>query len=159
MRGWVYFIRSGETGPIKIGWAVDPRRRLRTLACGSPCELILLGALLCEQAEAEEYSLHARLRAYRVRGEWFEAVAVLREIQNLGERVLSPEEIFRRSGESCQSLDNQALRSHQLTVRIPQRIRDALDEAATAARCSVADIVNDLLEEYFESVDSDRTTP
>lgn len=40
-------------------------------------------------------------------------------------------------------------RDHQLTIRIPQRIRDALDAQADRERRTVADIVNNLLEEHY----------
>ena len=40
-------------------------------------------------------------------------------------------------------------RDHQLTIRIPQRIRDALDAQAEAERRTVADVLNNLLEERY----------
>ena len=40
-------------------------------------------------------------------------------------------------------------RDHQLTVRIPQRLRDALDREALAERRSVADIIVFMLEARY----------
>jgi hypothetical protein len=38
----------------------------------------------------------------------------------------------------------QERRNHQLTIRIPKRIRVAIDAQATREQCTVADIVNHL---------------
>jgi hypothetical protein len=43
-------------------------------------------------------------------------------------------------------------RDHQLTIRIPQRIRDAIGAQAEAERRTVADVVNNLLEERYPPV-------
>jgi len=40
-------------------------------------------------------------------------------------------------------------RDHQLTIRIPQRIRDAIDAQAEAERRTTADIINNILEERY----------
>lgn len=40
-------------------------------------------------------------------------------------------------------------RDHQLTIRIPKHIREALEREAEAERRSVADVVNILLEDHF----------
>ncbi|HSX23392.1 MAG TPA: hypothetical protein VLE97_11515 [Gaiellaceae bacterium] len=41
------------------------------------------------------------------------------------------------------------LRDHQLSVRIPVRIYEALEALAEAERRTVADVVNNMLEERF----------
>lgn len=41
------------------------------------------------------------------------------------------------------------LRDHQLTVRIPMRIRKHLNARAKSEKCSLADVVNHLLLERF----------
>jgi hypothetical protein len=40
-------------------------------------------------------------------------------------------------------------RDHQLTIRIPKRLREALDREAEADRRSAADIVVNLLEDRY----------
>jgi predicted HicB family RNase H-like nuclease len=40
-------------------------------------------------------------------------------------------------------------RDHQLTIRIPKRLREALDREAAADRRSVADIVVNMLEDRY----------
>lgn len=91
MKSWIYFARHGSNGPIKIGRAADPRKRVMDLAVGSPVPLALLGAILSDCAEAEEAEIHARLRAHCIRGEWFTADEALCEMQRLDRRMQSPE--------------------------------------------------------------------
>jgi len=78
--GWVYAIRSRDTGLIKLGMSRDPKRRLRDLSTASSSELELLwshgGGLSLEAF------LHRYFTARHVRGEWFDftdvdAVALL----------------------------------------------------------------------------------
>lgn len=73
--GWVYFIREGAAGPIKIGTALDPYARLRAMQTGNSSDLVLLGAT---EGDAElERRLHDRFSTARIRGEWFTATAEL----------------------------------------------------------------------------------
>lgn len=65
----VYFIRSGEDGPIKIGVSTDPARRLRALQTSHPGQLTLLG-MVCGTFDVER-GLHTRFAASRIRGELF----------------------------------------------------------------------------------------
>lgn len=65
----VYFIRAGESGPVKIGVATDVGARLKELQCGNHLELTLLRTL--EGDRATEAALHRRYERLRSRGEWF----------------------------------------------------------------------------------------
>lgn len=69
VKGWVYFARFGTDGPIKIGNARNPKRRVNRLSVCSPREIFLLGAMMSHAAEKEETGLHKRLAGHRVRGE------------------------------------------------------------------------------------------
>ena len=80
----VYFIRSGDDGPVKIGSTNNIRRRMQMLQTGSAYKLVLLRAFT--GGEAEEKIIHARLSRFRISGEWFEASD---EVLN-GETGLSP---------------------------------------------------------------------
>lgn len=40
-------------------------------------------------------------------------------------------------------------RDNQLTIRIPQRIRDEIEEQAERERRTVADVINNLLEQHY----------
>lgn len=66
----IYFIQVGDDGPVKIGLADDPYRRLVALQCASPFELRLLGGF--EGGRGEELKLHKMFAHARIRGEWFE---------------------------------------------------------------------------------------
>jgi hypothetical protein len=69
----VYVVQSLR-GPIKIGVAENPERRLSTLQGGNPDEIRLEFYLCCadrESAYQVEAHLHRRYAAYRVNGEWF----------------------------------------------------------------------------------------
>ena len=46
----------------------------------------------------------------------------------------------------------QELRDHQLTIRIPKRIRVAIDEHAERERRTVADVVNNALAALYPAV-------
>jgi hypothetical protein len=66
----VYFVECGHGGPIKIGVAIDPAKRLNAMQMHSPHEMIIVGT--CAGARELEQALHAEFAAYRIRGEWFE---------------------------------------------------------------------------------------
>lgn len=70
MRGRkVYFIQTGETGPVKIGSSHDPESRLRSLQVANPDRLTLLGAI--PGGYERERQLHSRFAHLLVHGEWF----------------------------------------------------------------------------------------
>lgn len=69
-RVWIYFIRSGEDGPIKIGQARDPEDRLICLQTGSAERLTIETAML--GAPEVEFRLHRKFAEHRIRGEWFQ---------------------------------------------------------------------------------------
>lgn len=69
MSGYVYVIQGESGGPVKIGWAIDPERRLRQLQCGSPMRLSVLACLSGEQTL--EKHLHIEGKQERSHGEWF----------------------------------------------------------------------------------------
>lgn len=72
--GYVYFITSGEA--TKVGWSLDPERRLRSLQTGNPEPLVLLAKI--EGTKKDERRIHKSLRRARLHGlEWFQAGAVL----------------------------------------------------------------------------------
>lgn len=72
---FLYFIRCGERGPIKIGIADNPGARMAGLQVAHFLELRLMGTI-AGGAEAEK-AWHARFAKARIRGEWFEPTAEL----------------------------------------------------------------------------------
>lgn len=67
--GYVYWIQAVPEGPIKIGWAVNPLKRLGELQRMSPVTLTLLGA--SRGSLIEEKAFHRTLSEHRLHGEWF----------------------------------------------------------------------------------------
>lgn len=65
----VYFIRSGDIGPVKIGWADDVERRRRTLQIANHSPLQVVRVIQCRRGT--EQWLHRHYEAAQVRGEWF----------------------------------------------------------------------------------------
>lgn len=65
----VYFVVGELTGLVKIGSAVDPIDRLRTLQTGSPDRLTLVTTIA--GGEKAERALHKQFSGSRVHGEWF----------------------------------------------------------------------------------------
>lgn len=65
---FVYFIQA-PNGAIKIGKAVDLRRRIVQLQGANPDRLSLLGAFLAQ--EGHEDLVHQHFWRDRIRGEWF----------------------------------------------------------------------------------------
>jgi hypothetical protein len=66
----VYFVQA-DGGPIKIGLAANPRRRVADLQTSSPYPLRLV-ATLPGQGAMGESALHAKFAHLRMHGEWFE---------------------------------------------------------------------------------------
>lgn len=72
---WVYFIRCGDS--VKIGVAVDVRKRLSSLQTGNPAPLSLMASMPGD--EKAERKLHKQFSADRLSGEWFDLSPALRE--------------------------------------------------------------------------------
>lgn len=66
---FVYFIQSGDSGPVKIGQANDPAKRMAHLQCGNPLPLRLRAVVLA--GVDLESDLHGLWRNACVGGEWF----------------------------------------------------------------------------------------
>lgn len=66
---FVYFVQAGDDGPVKIGLAKEPLRRVSSLQTGSPVPLRLRHVVPGDHAL--ERALHRRFAEARVAGEWF----------------------------------------------------------------------------------------
>ena len=83
---YVYFVRAGNRGAIKIGVARNVKRRLETLQTGNPFELKLLATIPCsDKAKALnlDASIHRFFKSQRIRGEWFQGNIDFRKMNNL----------------------------------------------------------------------------
>ncbi len=67
--GYVYVMRIGKRGAVKVGYAKNPTMRLKTLQTGTPGEYRLL--LVVPGEKDLEAALHRRFAQHRVQGEWF----------------------------------------------------------------------------------------
>lgn len=70
---FVYFIREGDDGPIKIGRGTNPSNRLAELQIGNPRRFTLIGFFPGDPAI--EAGLHRKFAQWRLQGEWFTADA------------------------------------------------------------------------------------
>jgi len=69
--GVVYFLRCGETGPVKIGWSGSMTlSRIRSLQTAHYEDLTVIGYIV--GGRSVEGAWHKRFRLFRIRGEWFE---------------------------------------------------------------------------------------
>ena len=92
VKGWVYLIEAGKGGPVKVGWAKDPQRRMSNLQAGHPEQLSLLAVI--PGTRHLEGEIHRKLGRHANRGgEWFDRRAALRLlnpiIQDHGVRLLA----------------------------------------------------------------------
>ena len=71
----IYAIRAKETNYIKFGKAINPARRLATMQCGSPLELVLEATV--DWPDKEEMDIHVFLtvKGDHHMGEWFKESA------------------------------------------------------------------------------------
>src|SRR4051812_12804539 len=72
----VYFIQQGWSGPVKIGVARSPQRRMAELQTASPYVLRLLG-VVPHGGTPLEGELHQRHAVDRLYGEWFQPTAAV----------------------------------------------------------------------------------
>jgi len=83
---YVYFIRAGNSGAIKIGMAVNIERRMNTLQTGNAFKLNIIALIPCdtrEQALYLEQRLHRCFNSQHIRGEWFQGNIDFTKINNI----------------------------------------------------------------------------
>ena len=69
---YVYLIRDGWRGLIKIGVARNVEKRFRDLQNSCPQRLVIVGIIHSESAMKLERKLHMQFADKHYRGEWFE---------------------------------------------------------------------------------------
>jgi hypothetical protein len=75
-RGWVYLLEARKGGPVKIGWARDPEKRMKSLQTAHAEQLTLLAVI--PGTRWLEQEIHRKLIFARCGGEWFEPGAAMR---------------------------------------------------------------------------------
>lgn len=79
----IYFVRSGNRGPIKIGFTNgDVPSRIKQLQTGNPEKLTLM--LELEGDEETEKDTHQRFSKLRLQGEWFSGKELIEWICGMG---------------------------------------------------------------------------
>lgn len=128
-KGVVYFGRTKDIGPVKIGFSCNPSARVSTFG------LDLLGVIY-DATVLTERTIHRRFAAYRLSGEWFQAspevLAFIREYSRpwddrpLARNVSSFEKLRRRAKNLSREIE--AVNEEILRLRrAVSRIRDGLD--------------------------------
>jgi KilA-N domain/Meiotically up-regulated gene 113 len=87
----VYFILDSVTNLIKIGYTHSLNARFSGFQCGNPNPLEILG--YCSGGKKEETRIHREFAEYRVTGEWFKDIQVIRDFiasQKLAELPIHP---------------------------------------------------------------------
>ena len=69
-QSYVYFVQSGQKGPIKVGYTTqEPRDRLYAMQTGNPERLNMLAAI--PGGPELESAMHVAFAGYHIEGEWF----------------------------------------------------------------------------------------
>lgn len=82
----LYVVATSRAGPVKVGIAVDPKRRVRTLECAIGARLRMVWVSPpCAAARDVEALAHRRMAEHRTVGEWFnlpfdEAVGIAKSL-------------------------------------------------------------------------------
>lgn len=67
--GFIYFIQGESGGSVKIGYATDIEKRIKTLQTGFPETLVILKTYPGDTSD--EAGIHEEFKEFRLRGEWF----------------------------------------------------------------------------------------
>lgn len=67
----VYFIFDPSNDQVKIGRALDVRKRAKALQTGNPTPLLLMGWIIVTTDSRVESGLHRKYKGQRGNGEWF----------------------------------------------------------------------------------------
>lgn len=70
--GFVYLVAANRGTGVKIGWAVDPKKRLSQLQSGTREKLRLVYSRESTAAHRAERIAHREVADRRIRGEWFD---------------------------------------------------------------------------------------
>lgn len=93
--GYVYLLQCGDL--YKIGFSLQPRKRLKQFRTGSPHPILLIHSLRTSCYRQIERQLHHHFRGKRESGEWFkldpEDVSYIKSLNKSG---FTPEEQARR---------------------------------------------------------------
>jgi Meiotically up-regulated gene 113 len=88
MHSFIYFVRQGDRGPVKIGITNEAPPfgdRLSDLQVGNPERLSVIHFIRGADKELER-EIHRRLEKHRIRGEWFKPSGAVYALVDLPEK-------------------------------------------------------------------------
>jgi len=81
----IYFLQHGGDGPIKIGRAANPKKRMASMQVACPYDFTMLAVI--DAPISVERGLHAMFDKHWIRGEWFlpaaELIAFIKALPNV----------------------------------------------------------------------------
>lgn len=99
---YVYFIRAGDRGAIKIGWTKDVEQRINDLQVGNAFKLNVLFKIPCDSAihaQETERRLHKLYARKRIRGEWFMGDINFKKLRDVKQEHLREERLILKEQE------------------------------------------------------------
>ena len=139
----VVYVIQAEGGPIKVGVATYPKKRLATLRTAAPFPLSLAHVQEVEDAKAYaiERAAHALLGETRLHGEWFSASvedakrAIADALEGLNERPA-----FEEPG-----------RGASLNMRLTPSFVATMKEAASGERRSLTNFIEVVMADWLRA--------
>lgn len=120
MSGFVYFIQCQDR--VKIGYSLDPVKRLTKVNADAPYSCALLGSV--DADTFPEAELHKRFAAYRVHSEWFwaapEIIEFIRGKSPDGEVASLPPVPSDRYERQALNVNNPPIKQWRLGARLTQ---------------------------------------
>ena len=135
----IYVISTPDNQFCKIGYAVNPIKRLATFQTGFPYTLKLVA--LFEGERSDEADWHADYANQRERGEWFRADPEL--LAFIEANCIRPVAPARRIREP---------RGCQINTKVSLRARDRVKKMAIAQAACISDIIEDAIDAYWASI-------
>jgi hypothetical protein len=149
MEGFVYFVRLGCAGPIKIGHAKDLKNRIDGLSTGSPYPLEVLATL--HGTAQFERRLHRHLANTRARLEWFWPSAELTQIIDFARDGNVTAIIERVAQSEALASQRKALakeRQAQIRAGLIEAFRSATERYGLAAVAEVTGLTQDSVSQF-----------
>jgi hypothetical protein len=131
----IYFIKAGETGPVKIGYSREPQARLTMLQTSHYERLTMLATV--EGGFALERALHKHFEERRRTGEWF--IITDSEVGEIIWEILTSEFTYDLLPvNKSEATENQSEKARQFIIEFLDEINDwisgsELEETVIAA--------------------------
>lgn len=115
----IYFIQAHSGGPVKIGYAANPEKRIAEIQRMSPVELKTLKII--EGDLKQEKELHKHFAKFRLHGEWFDLNEKMLNIviplpEKASEKKQPTRVVIDRAGFTIKEI-SEALQFNEKTIR------------------------------------------